>query len=848
MRQYQALKDRHPDAVLFFRLGDFYELFGEDARRAAPVLELVLTQRQGIPMCGMPHHALAGYIGRLLKRGMRVAIAEQMEDAADTKGMVRREVIRVVTPGTVVEDELLTAKQNNFLAALCPGDDGKWGIAWADMSTGEIFYAQAADARRATEEAARWEPKETLWKGQAPANEAGAVGLPADAFRPDHARRWAKDHLGARDLEGFGLEDGPPLAAVSALIYYIERHQAQALAGLRPPRRHALEDHMVLDARAVERLELLPSGRARAGEPSSLWDVLDYTVTAMGGRRLKSWLLHPLLDPKAILARQDRVEHFAQAPRLRRAARDVLRETADVERVISRLASGTSTGRDLGALRRTLRQTPLLLQALQDGNLFPENHPLAAALAALNLPPELPALLEAALAEDPPFRLSEGGVIKDGYSPDLDELRGFAKHGRDWISRLEAEEKVRTGIGSLKIGFTGVFGYYLEVSKPNLPKVPPTWIRKQTLVNAERFVTPELKTQEDKILGAEEKSKALEREILAELRRKLLAHREALGSLAEALGELDALASLGEAAERGRWVRPKLVEEPVLRLKQARHPVVERVLEAPFVPNDLALDDVERQLLVVTGPNMGGKSTFLRQAALAVVMAQMGSFVPAEEAEVGIADRIFTRIGAGDNLSRGASTFMVEMEEVANVLHNATPRSLVILDEIGRGTSTYDGLAVAWAVAEALAGGEKPGPRTLLATHYFEMTELAEKCPRMKNHHAAVREWTRPDGKTELVFLHQILPGAADRSYGVHVAQMAGLPAACVARAKLLLSELEAGRVTKNPAPSSEKRPELFSTHPVLEILRAADPDRLTPMDALRLVAELKMRISRESK
>lgn len=832
MRQHAALKAKNPDALLFFRLGDFYELFDEDARRAAPVLELVLTQRQGIPMCGLPHHALPAHLGKLLRAGMRVAIAEQMEDPAAAKGMVAREVVRVVTPGTVLEEELLSAKENNYLAAVRPGGPGEpWGLAWADMSTGELVTATLSGARETADELGRLNPREILWPEDCPE----ALERVVTPWAPHHfAGEAANGHKAAGD-------------ALAAVIAYVRRNQPAAADGLRAPREHRAAEFMLLDEQTVARLDLLPPpGPRTMGGPVCLWDLLDHTATAMGGRRLKNWMLHPLMDAGGIQERQRGVAFFLEARRERRALAELCRGTADVERILTRLTAGTATGRDLGALRRTLRLAPETARILSTAAGWGGEHPLRTLTEGLAAPPALVDLLERALAEEPPLRLSEGGVIRDGYAAPLDELRSLAKQGRGWVSSLEASERARTGIGSLKVGFTSVFGYYLEVSRANLSKVPTEWIRKQTLANAERFVTPELKAQEDRILGAEEKARALERDLLAELRTRVMAHRDALWRLADALGQVDALASLAEAAERGRWARPKIVPGDGFLLEKARHPVVERVLEekgaGPFVPNDVLLDGGENRLWLVTGPNMGGKSTFLRQTALAAVLAQMGSYVPAEKAVLGLVDRVFTRIGAGDNLAGGASTFLVEMREVADILKAATARSLIVLDEVGRGTSTYDGVAVAWAVAEHLLGRpETPAPKVLFATHYFELTALAASNRGARNVHAAVREWTRPDGKTELVFLHRVLPGPADRSYGVHVAQMAGLPPSAVERARGLLRALENGErlgPAARPAPTAQG--ELFAGHPALDRLRGVDPDRLTPLDALALVAELR--------
>jgi DNA mismatch repair protein MutS len=541
------------------------------------------------------------------------------------------------------------------------------------------------------------------------------------------------------------------------------------------------------------------------------------------------------------------VEFYLEHKRERAGQAKVLNDAADVERILGRLTLGRATGRDLNALRRTLRHLPELSKIFSERASLTDAHPLSALLQNLSVPAELTGLLEKAIAEDPPMRLSEGGVIRDGFSAELDELRALAKHGRSWISEMENAERQRTGITSLKVGYTSVFGYYLEVSRANLAKVPPEWIRKQTLANAERFITQELKTQEDKILGAEDKSRALEVELFAEVRRQVLTHRDTLRRLAESLAEMDALASLAEAAERGRYIRPTVNDGDALRFDKARHPVVEQSLmqnggRTPFVPNDTLLNSADQQILIITGPNMAGKSTYLRQVALLTTMAQMGSFVPADSAEVGLVDRIFTRIGAGDNLAAGASTFMVEMQEVSNILHNATPRSLLILDEVGRGTSTFDGVAVAWAVVEYL--NKQPGAKVLFATHYFELTDLAQQRSGIQNFHASVKEWTRPDGHNELVFLHQIQSGPADRSYGVHVAQMAGLPASCIDRARAILQTLEAGD-EKRAAASSKKagapaaQMDFFGAHPVVDALKNMDTDGMTPLEALQALHKL---------
>lgn len=858
MRQYKALKAKNPDAVMLFRMGDFYELFDDDARQAAPVMELALTQRQGIAMCGLPHHQLQPYMAKLLKAGFHVAIAEQIEDPATAKGMVARDVVRVVTPGTIIEDELLTAKENCWLSAAVPlaGKLGRdWGLASLDMSTGEFSLTVVEhdeSGRRLAEELARLSPKELLHPRSYSLPELlNRPVTPVDdaVFLKDNAHRLLCRTLGVLGLEGFGLEGHPALPAAGAVLAYVERNQPKALAAVRPPKEYRLDAFLVLDDLALRHLDIFPPEGPRAQGPASLWDVLDNTATPMGGRKLKAWLLRPLRSLEEIRTRQDKVQFLLEGLRERKALSTLLRDCADVERVLSRLSAGSATGRDLSALRRTARRLPDLAKALSEG-LGAASSPLASLCAALSVPEALSALLESALAEEPPFRLSDGGVIRDGHSAPLDELRALASSGRSWISDMEAEERQRTGISTLRVGYTSVFGYYLEVSRSHLAKVPPEWTRKQTVAGGERFITPALKTQEDKILGAEEKARRLELELFAQVRVDVLKHREALIRLAEALAEVDALSSLADAAERGRYVRPVVTEDGPLKLVKARHPVVDRALpdKTPFVPNDISLDGRAAQILLITGPNMGGKSTYLRQTALLVVMAHVGSYVPAESAEVPLTDRVFTRIGAGDNLAGGASTFLVEMREVANILHNATDRSLIILDEVGRGTSTYDGVAVAWAVVETLHRSEgSRGPKTLFATHYFELTALPERLSGVGNAHAAVREWTLTDGRQEVVFLHQILPGAAERSFGVHVAQMAGLPAPCVARAKEVLKDLEKNTGPKAPAGTVKQQPQLeLFKHPLLKELEALDLNRLTPLEALQILHRLSSEAKKE--
>jgi DNA mismatch repair protein MutS len=861
MRQYQELKARHPGALLMFRLGDFYELFFDDAVTAARELEIVLTSREigkgrRVPMCGVPHHALSGYLARLVDRGYRVAICDQVEDARRARGLVRREVTRVVTPGAVMDAAMLEAREPRYLAALVEVG-GAWGLAAADLSTGDFRTTQIVGpdaAARLAEELARLGPREVVVPdptGAAWPLPAGAARTPLDAWRFEvaAARRALIEHFRVVSLDGFGIEALPlAIAAAGALLQYLQQTQRSTLAHVRGLRLYDTERCLGLDETTRRNLELFRNRRDGTVAHTLLW-VLDQTQTAMGGRLLREWMLRPLVDPAAIRARLAAVD-AALADRGGRAElRGALRELPDLARLVGRIGHGSATARDLVALRAGLQRLPHLRDRL--GRLAESS--FAALAEAIDPHEALAALIGRAIVDDPPAGTREGGMIRDGYDPALDAMRAAAADGKAWIAGLEAAERERTGIRSLRVGFNRVFGYYIEVSNPNRHLVPADYIRKQTLVGAERYITPEMKEREAAILGAEERMAEIEHKLFAALRDRVAASADTLLATAAAIAEADVLLALAEAAERGGYVRPEVVEAPVLEIRGGRHPVVERILQGErFVPNDLRLDVADRALLIVTGPNMAGKSTLLRQTALILIMAQMGSFVPAAAARVGVADRVFTRVGATDDLAAGRSTFLVEMQEVARILTGATRRSLVVLDEVGRGTSTYDGMSLAWAVVHHLH--EHVGARTLFATHFHELTELGGLLPRAHNISMRVQE----EGET-IVFLHSVADGGADRSYGLHVARLAGLPDEVIDEARRILAQLEAaaarpGEPEAPPVPSRARRAQqvplaLELASPVEEALLALSLESMTPLEAMRTLADLRDRVraARES-
>jgi DNA mismatch repair protein MutS len=852
MEQYLRVKGEHPEAFLFFRLGDFYEMFFEDAVRGAALLGLTLTSRnkqdpQPIPMCGIPWHQRDAYVARLLRLGHKIAICDQLEDPAQAKGLVQRGVTEVLTPGSVLGDSFLEPAANNFLVALWPSSSAL-GACFVDASTAEVRLAEPAWEDAVTMlsrlRVAEWvlpsaddvDPALAARLDGALAGLPGArTTLPGGRFeRPDRAlARWNGAMATLRAL---------PLAAIaaSAALEYLDRVQGVTALPLARIERWSEEETLRVDAATLRHLELFqpqPGGEVA----HTLWHHLDLTVTSPGARRLRAWLERPLVSLDAIGARHDAVAAWGAAGAGRASFRESLRGLADLERLGARLACARATPRDLGALRDTLARLPEVTRSLAGRG----DSAASAARAALALDPALLDLLQVALSEEPPALSTDGGVIRAGYDTLRDRLDELAHSGKRWIAELESAERVRTRIPSLKVGYNRVFGYYLEITRSHLDKAPADYERRQTLTTAERFVTPALKEKESEVLGAEEKLKAREHELFVALRERAAAHVPALLAAAEALGRLDAEAALAEAAARFGWVRPEMNDGDALVLEGARHAVVERLLpRGEFVPNDLALDGRTRQILLLTGPNMGGKSTYLRQTALIVLLAQAGSFVPAKSARIGRVDRLFTRVGAADRLGAGHSTFMVEMRETAEILRAATPRSLVLLDEIGRGTATYDGLALAWAVTEYLHDAKGPRPRTLFATHYHELTQLAGRLIRLANVQVTVRE--KGD---EVVFLHRIAEGAADRSYGIHVARLAGLPQSVLERAREVLHELESERTAEHLARPGE-RPRaaaadlpLFSApvpHPLGEALAALDPETLTPLEALNLLAKWK--------
>jgi DNA mismatch repair protein MutS len=862
MRQYAAIKKEHPNALLFFRLGDFYELFFDDAVLAARELQITLTSRNkekgiAVPMCGVPYHAAEGYIAKLIRKGFKVAICEQMEDPRLAKKLVRREVTRVVTPGTAA-DSSLSSEENNFLGALASTGD-RVGFAALDLSTGEFRATefQGADAaRRIQEELAQLRPKELLYASAAPLFEASGSGdrrstgyaeTPLDdwVFAPDHAIPLLENHFGVLSLEGFGLAGKPAAAsAAGAILHYVRSTQRGTLEHVDRIGFYERQNCLVLDAVTVRNLELIEPLFAGSDAGITLFRAIDASITPMGKRLLRAWLLRPSIDRREIEARLDAVEVQVKDTVAREELRRALEGILDLERLLSRVTLETANPRDVLALAASLERIPAARASV--GRLSSER--LLGLHAAIDELIDLRTRIDQTIVAEPPISLSDGGVIAPGVDAELDQLRDLSRNSKQYLAQIEQRERQRTGIGSLKVKFNSIFGYYLEVSKPNLHLVPADYERKQTLVNAERFTTPELKEYEAKILDAQEKMVEIERRLFAELRTTIAGEARRIRQTALALAEVDVLAGLAHLAALRNYCRPKLEDSGDLEIVAGRHPVIEEQELGGgdrFVPNDLYLNSTSHTILVLTGPNMGGKSTYLRQAALIVILAQMGSFVPARSARLGLVDRVFTRIGASDNLARGRSTFMVEMTETAAILHTATPRSLILLDEVGRGTSTYDGLAIAWAAIEYLHARTRA--KTLFATHYFELTELADQLTGVKNYHVSVKETGGG-----IVFLRKVEPGAADRSYGIEVAKLAGLPNEVIERAREVLNEHEnAERQLMGQLAGDDSRPPLPAqltiftpiSQPVLEKLREVDLNRLTPLEALNLLAELKKQI-----
>jgi DNA mismatch repair protein MutS len=890
MRQYHSIKTRYPHVLVLFRLGDFYELFYEDAIAASRELQITLTSRnrergEPVPMCGVPYHAAEGYIARLLRAGYKIAVCDQMEQPGPGKKLVRREVVRVITPGTATSLKVLEPKENNFLAALARAPSGSpVGLAYADITTGEFSVTEFSGAHadeKLRDELHRLKPREILLPRQAglfagsPGDGDGAGHNPGGraefrdavetrieewAFRPDYAERMLREQFGVASLDGFGLAGHAyAMSAAGAMVHYLREtsamspengdHRESALGHLDRVRYYEQADALVLDTVTVRNLELVApifAEDAGKGGAPTLLAALDETATGMGARLLRQWILRPQVNREEIAARLDAVAELKAHTVLREEIRHGLAGVHDLERLSGRVTLGVASPRDLLGLRQSLTRIPLLRKYL--GNCACVR--LAALHELIDELSDVRERIESALADDPPALASDPGVIRRGYNAELDQLRDLSQHSKQIIASMEERERKRTGIASLKIRYNQIFGYYIEISKANLHLAPNDWERKQTLVNAERFTTTELKEYERKVLDADERIAEIERRLFAEMRLWIAEQAARLRRTASAVAQLDVLGDFARLAASRNYTRPEFADDGQITIVAGRHPVIEQLLQQKgerFVPNDLYLDETTQQILLITGPNMGGKSTYLRQAALIVLMAQMGSFVPASQARLPLTDRIFTRIGAADNLARGRSTFLVEMTEVAAILNTATPSSLVLLDEVGRGTATFDGLSIAWAVVEHLSSETKS--RTLFATHYHELTELADLLPGVKNVHVSARETA-----TGIVFLKRVETGSADKSYGIEVARMAGLPPAVVARAREVLARHEQAehqlseKLTPGASSGGEPAPEqqaLFTPldRGVLDALRTANLDNLRPLEALNLLAELKKQI-----
>ena len=873
MRQYLDAKQQHRDAILLFRMGDFYDMFYEDALVAARTLEITLTSRSkdanggGIPMCGVPFHAVDGYIARLVKRGFRVAICDQVEDPRKAKGVVKREVVRVVSPGTLTDANYLDAREPAFLMAVyqTPGSKPTMsgsrgnviGVALLDLSTGEFSAAEYAGAdglQALADELALLRPREIV----VPAGDNGAAaasvppvlasGLPITpidgwSFELASAQKTLLDQLRAGGLEGFGLDGHPAaIAAAGALVHHLRETQKVDLAHVRSVAYRQRADALLIDPTTLRHLEILEgSDGSRAG---SLLDELDRTITSIGSRLLRAWLLRPLVALEPIRDRLDAVEELAFRNTERGKFRDAIKAVQDLQRLVARAALGTAGPRDLVGLKHSLAVVPRVRTVLAD-----LQAPLIRSLVAeLDDLVDVRDRIESTLTDEPPALARDGGFARDGVDPELDELRSISRSGKQIIAGMEEAERARTGINSLKIRYNRVFGYYIEISKSNLHAVPADYHRKQTIAGGERYITPSLKEYEEKVLGADERILERELELFETLRNGVAAESARIQATSRALATLDVLGALAETAAVNNYIKPQIHDGDEMAVLESRHPVVERRIGGggTFVPNDVTLNGVACQLVILTGPNMGGKSTYLRQVALLCVMAQSGSFVPAREAKIPLVDRIFARVGASDNIARGHSTFMVEMQETANILHTSTSRSLVVLDEIGRGTATFDGLSIAWAVAEFLATHPKVRPKTLFATHYHELTDLADATPGVVNFHVSAREW-----KDDIIFLRKIVPGRSDRSYGIQVARLAGLPSTVIARAREILAALERDELTRGGRPSvsgttsdPQRQLGLFQSPSADDTLRqrlmAVDVDHMTPIQALALLAELK--------
>jgi len=857
IQQYLSVKDDYPDAILFYRMGDFYEMFFEDAEKASRILEITLTSRNKnvaspIPMCGVPYRAVKSYISRLIAKGLKVAICDQVEDPAQAKGLVKREVVRVVTPGMVLDDELLDERANNFVLAIAVGD-GLTGLSYLDISTGKFRITETQNIEEALDEALRISPSEILLSRTVETHPMYArlktvlmdyytTFLDQGAFESAAARQRLLDLFKTMSLEGFGCENFKAgIRAAGALVYYIQDTQKQASEHIHNLETYHLGEYLLFDDRSYHNLEIERNIR-NGSRRGTLLGVIDDTLTAMGSRRLREWIRYPLVHTEKISQRHDALQESIENLNPTRTLRDHLRQVQDIERLQGKIAMGHANARDLVALKMSLQALPEISGLLEN-----YSTPCFQPGIKLNATDDLAELIEVSIREDAPPTIQEGGIIKTGFHQELDDLIQISRDGKGWLAELETREREKTGISTLKVRYNKVFGYYLEVPKARLEQVPPHYVRKQTLVNAERFITDELKTFESQVLGAEERRADLEHRIFQDIKQEIVSRNDEIQAVAYFLADIDCLLALAVVAEQNAYSRPEMNTEGHIKIEDGRHPVVEKMISGErFVPNSVNLDD-ENQVLIITGPNMAGKSTILRQVALTVLMAQIGSFVPARYASLGITDRIFTRVGALDNLSQGQSTFMVEMQETANILNNASMNSLVILDEIGRGTSTYDGLSIAWAVAEYLHDRHGTGVKTLFATHYHELTELAQLKERVKNYNIAVKEWN-----DEIIFLRKLVEGGTNRSYGIQVARLAGIPQDVIAQARKILTRIEntehgqtgesADQSVSATGTKGQVQLELFDSpeSEIIEKIRHMDISTMTPIEALNHLHELK--------
>ena len=858
MKQFQRFKQKYPDCILFFRMGDFYETFYEDAKVCSKVLGLTLTSRSKgenpVPLAGVPYHAVEGYLKKMLQAGFRVAVCEQIEDPKTAKGVVKRDVVRIVTPGTLTDDILLDARQDNFLCAVSLGTRNRAVMSWVDISTGH-FFVQELPEERLLDELLRLAPAECLLADRrGELFEAETKKLVADIrqlttaiiterpgwyFDPYQARQRLLKHFGTATLEGFGVNDSDDalIPPAGAIIEYLNETQRTTLGHIRSLKKINRESFLQIDPASLRSLEVLRTIRTES-KKGSLLDCLDETITGMGARKFRNWLCMPLCDLGAIERRQDAVEEISSADAQLAEIRRLLANIFDTERIAARISTLRASPRDLVALAGTLRQIPMLREILRQFR----GEGLAELAGQCDSMDELADLLEAAIEPEPPSHLRDGGVIRAGFSQELDHLRSISRDGQSWLRNYQKQQAERTGIANLRIGYNKVFGYYIEINHSSASKVPADYVRKQTIKNAERYITDELKEYETQALSAEEKALELEQQLFDQLRRQCAQYVSRLQALAETVAQCDCLAALAFLAKRRNYIRPRMTNGGELVIREGKHPVLAEMLGSDFVPNDIELGSGAGDILVITGPNMSGKSTYIRQVALLVLMAQSGSFIPAKDAQIGLVDRIFTRVGASDELVRGQSTFMVEMTETANIINNASGKSLVILDEVGRGTSTYDGLSLAWAITEHVAGSVKC--RTLFATHYHELTELAELFANVKNYNVAVREWM-----DEVVFLHKILPGGTDKSYGLHVAKLAGVPKTILDRSKEILEELESTfqkeatgeHLARHKTREPDKDTLFVQRHKsVLDKLGSTDVNNLTPIEAINLLNEIK--------